>query len=180
MEGPSGKRDTRKFVQSAKQAAADGWGYIWVDKCCIDKRNSAELSEAVNSMYRWHKIAVVCYVYLKDVYAEKGVVLEAFTKSGWFTRGWTLQELIALSILIFFDSDWHEIGSKSDPNLENLISETTSIDLAVVRGGNPGSVSMIQRMSWAAKRETSRNEDKTYSLLGLFMLICHYFTVKEN
>jgi hypothetical protein len=50
-----------------EQARRDGFQYFWIDTCCIDKSSSAELQEAINSMFRWYRDAVKCYVYLADV-----------------------------------------------------------------------------------------------------------------
>jgi hypothetical protein len=81
-----------KVEGACSLAASQGYDYIWIDTCCIDKSSSAELSEAINSMYRWYQWAKVCYAYLVDV--QNPNQLE---ESKWFTRGWTLQELIAPS-----------------------------------------------------------------------------------
>ena len=98
------------------------------DLCCIDKTSSAELSEAINSMYRWYQESGVCYAYLADVPPN------AFSKSRWFTRGWTLQELIAPSTVIFLDQKWQEIDTKS--SLQEVISEITSIPTNILLGGD--------------------------------------------
>ncbi|KAK0712058.1 hypothetical protein B0H67DRAFT_518816 [Lasiosphaeris hirsuta] len=149
-------------------AAAHGFDYVWIDTCCIDKTSSAELSEAINSMYRWYQEADICYAYLADVAASPGAGLPArLSRSRWFTRGWTLQELLAPSAVIFLDAAWHEIGTKSD--LHEALSEITGIPSAVLQGtSTPSSASVAQRMSWASKRETTRPEDLAYCLLGLF------------
>ncbi|KAK3291813.1 HET and ankyrin domain protein [Chaetomium fimeti] len=149
-----------KIINTCSVAAAGGIDYVWIDTCCIDKTSSAELSEAINSMYRWYREAIVCYAYLADVPNKK------FTQSEWFRRGWTLQELIAPSVVIFFDSDWQEIGSKS--SLQPAVSKATGIPAEVLLGGNVGHTSVAQRMSWAAKRETTVIEDLAYCLLGIF------------
>jgi hypothetical protein len=159
-----------KIKNCAKQAIADGWGYIWVDTCCIDKTSSAELSEAINSMYQWYNKAEVCYAYLADVPSEgrPGSIPSTFRNSRWFTRGWTLQELIAPSTVVFYASDWIMVSSKADREMRLLVSEITGIQLKFLQGEHPGMASVAQRMSWAAKRETTRIEDRAYSLLGLF------------
>ncbi|KAF2191953.1 HET-domain-containing protein [Zopfia rhizophila CBS 207.26] len=162
------ERGYSKLQKFAHRASEDGLDYIWVDTCCIDKSSSAELSEAINSMYIWYKRAKCCYVYLEDVPFDKRHLPAAFQRSRWFTRGWTLQELIAPSTVIFYASNWHPIGSKTDPTLQDLILQTTGIDLEILSGGDIRNVSIAKRMSWAAKRETTRPEDKAYSLLGLF------------
>jgi hypothetical protein len=91
---------------------------------------------------------------------------DKFQKSRWFTRGWTLQELIAQSTVIFLDSEWHDIGSKS--SLQQLISEITGIPGSFLFGDDLEHASVAQRMSWAAKRKTTRIEDLAYCLIGIF------------
>jgi ankyrin repeat protein len=149
-----------KIRNTCSIAAAGGIDYVWIDTCCIDKTSSAELSEAINSMYRWYREAVVCYAYLADVPDKK------FTQSEWFRRGWTLQELIAPSIVIFLDSTWQEIGTKS--SLQPAVSKATGIPAEVLLNGDIGNTSVAQKMSWAARRETTVVEDLAYCLLGIF------------
>lgn len=154
-----------KIAKCCEQAAKDGWPYVWIDSCCIDKTSSAELSEAINSMFRWYEKAKVCYAYLRDVPSWNESPHEqnsAFRRSEWFTRGWTLQELLAPKDVIFYDHDWVEIGRKS--RLEQLISGITGIqDLSSFM-----EACVAQKMSWAAKRDTTRVEDEAYCLLGPF------------
>lgn len=105
----------RKIKAACDLASKDGWGWVWIDTCCIDKKSSAELSEAINSMYHWYKMAVVCYAYLEDVSLKKQHVAghkarnvrpsKKFQESCWFTRGWTLQELLAPRLVVFYDRD---------------------------------------------------------------------------
>src|SRR5271155_2034114 len=57
----------RKIRFCGEQAARDGLRYFWVDTCCIDKSDAAELQSAINSMFQWYKNAARCYVYLPDV-----------------------------------------------------------------------------------------------------------------
>lgn len=154
----------QKVCNTCIRAAADGLEHVWIDSCCIDKTSSAELSEALNSMYYWYQQAEVCYVYLVDV--PSGSDDAAFAGSKWFTRGWTLQELIAPSNMIFLSSDWQEIGTKWD--LRELISRITGIPVNILLGDDPGLASIAQRMSWAANRVTKKVEDRAYSLMGLF------------
>ncbi|KAF2815615.1 HET-domain-containing protein [Mytilinidion resinicola] len=163
------KQGLVKILGAASQAEKDGFEYIWCDTCCIDKTNSTELSEAINSMYQWYK-GRHCYAYLADVlefpsidYAERD---SAFARSRWFKRGWTLQELIAPSSVAFFNEAWQFIGTRSE--LGAFISETTGIDRAVLDGEDPGLSSIAKRMSWAAGRKTTRVEDIAYCLMGLF------------
>src|SRR5450756_1928963 len=98
-----GKHGYRKVQQCCEQAAKDGYDWIWIDSCCIDKRSSAELTEAINSMFKWYAKADVCYAYLEDIppHTMGTVDLETLEKCRWFTRGWTLQELLAPTIIKF-------------------------------------------------------------------------------
>ena len=140
----------------------------WIDTCCIDKSSSAELSEAINSMFRWYEKAGVCYAYLSDVpalslsespYDEKS----PFRRSKWFTRGWTLQELLAPINVDFYDQSWSYVGSKGT-KLDQLLREITGIyDLLEY-----SHACVAKKMSWASQRVTTRVEDMAYCLLGLF------------
>jgi hypothetical protein len=145
-----------------KQAARDGLQYVWIDTCCIDKSNSTELAEALNSMFRWYCDAAQCYVYLSDVSACGS----AFRNSRWFTRGWTLQELLAPRSVKFFSGEGKLLGSKD--SLGQQVREITGIPIDALQGKSLSSFSVPARLSWAKKRETRRQEDKAYSLMGIF------------
>ncbi|KIN94212.1 hypothetical protein M404DRAFT_168869, partial [Pisolithus tinctorius Marx 270] len=164
----------QKIIKSCEQAAKDGYEWLWIDTCCIDKRSSSELSEAINSMYQWYQNAQVCYAYLNDVdelaFPDKRDV-NKFDKSNgwpeWFARGWTLQELIAPKEVVFFNKGWVSIGNKGD--LANGLEDITGIPGEVLSGDlAPKDLCVAQIMSWAAERETTRVEDRAYSLMGLF------------
>lgn len=157
-----------KIKGCCEVAVADGFEFIWIDTCCIDKSSSTELSEAINSMWTWYKAAGVCYVHLDDVPSgthDFGPGT-AFFKCRWFTRGWTLQELIAPSNLIFYSMDWKELGTKS--SLRDTIAQITRIRTDLLLGGDLKSASVAQRMSWASNRDTTRVEDQAYCLMGIF------------
>ena len=175
-----------------------GYEWVWIDTCCIDKKSSAELSESINSMFKWYRGSEVCYAYLGDVSCcrsdlitdaciflmeqdifEKGRFYKSANHcsqdletqirgSKWFVRGWTLQELIAPERVLFVDRDWEGvIGSKS--TLRNLISNITGIEEVArfdLLESTP--ISIATKMSWASKRECSRQEDLAYCLMGLF------------
>lgn len=158
-----------KIRLCCSQAIDDGFEYAWVDTCCIDKNSSAELSEAINSMYRWYSKAQVCYAYLNDVRFTNDTSWETeFTMSSWFTRSWTLQELLAPQQIVFYDKFWTQIGVRS--NLAEEIAEASGIQLTVFagRGLKLDDYSVAQRMSWASRRNATRVEDIAYSLLGIF------------
>jgi hypothetical protein len=157
----------RKLTFCGNQVAKDNLTWFWVDTCCIDKSSSTELSEAINSMFQWYNEADKCYAYLPDVSIEGFISKDqSFQKSRWFTRGWTLQELIAPSDVLFYSEEWKLIGAKS--NLIECLRDITKIDEQVLRGAHPSICSIASRMSWAAGRSTTRIEDTAYSLLGIF------------
>jgi hypothetical protein len=157
------------------KAAEDGLQYSWVDTCCIDKSTNDELSTAINSMFRWYQRASKCYVYLSDVQVPDEIVdvrsyritwEDAFRRSRWFTRGWTLQELLAPASVEFFSAEGKRLGSKI--SLEQEIHEVTQVPIEALRGQSLRDFSVDERMSWAAKRRTTIKEDRAYCLLGIF------------
>ncbi|KZL67049.1 het domain-containing protein [Colletotrichum incanum] len=161
-----------KIVQTAQLAKAKRLRYAWVDTCCIDKTSSAELSEAINSMFRWYQDSKICFAFLSDVVLQTGNFPTngeweyQFARSRWFTRGWTLQELLAPRSLVFFDRNWNAFGEKS--RLAELISISTKIPYDILRRERRlQDVALASRMSWASGRQTSRKEDMAYCLLGL-------------
>lgn len=163
------KKGYRKLATTCKTAAAEGLRYAWIDTCCIDKSSSAELSESINSMFRWYRRAAKCYVYLADLAPPR--VCDAFEddlrQCRWFSRGFTLQELIATDQTDFFDQDWNFRTTKGDA--VELLSGITGIDIEILRHEKPlSSVPVAQRMSWAAGRETTKTEDLAYCLFGIF------------
>lgn len=170
---PEAKRGYRKLFNCCKQAHQDGLSYAWVDTCCINKTSSAELSEAITSMYAYYERSSICYAFLDDVVASNGVneafLSFSFSKSNWFTRGWTLQELIAPRIVRFFDRSWSLVGAKTDSLISEAIERITKVDVAVLNIRSAIKVTSIaKKMSWAAGRKTKRIEDRAYSLMGLF------------
>jgi hypothetical protein len=166
------KAGWRKIQFCAKKAAADGLGYFWVDTCCIDKKNAVEMGAAINSMFRWYQNAARCYVYLSDVSKpntgadDQRAWEEAFRKSRWFTRGWTLQELIAPRLVDFFSLEGERLGSKL--SLESNIHEITGIANNTLRGDALSNFSIKERRSWAERRNTTIEEDEAYCLIGIF------------
>ncbi|KAI5992803.1 heterokaryon incompatibility protein-domain-containing protein [Pisolithus albus] len=169
----------QKIIKCCEQAKKDGYRWLWIDTCCINKHSSAELSEAINSMYRWYRNSQMCYVYLHDVDEPAFPTEQNFSRFGksngwpeWFSRGWTLQELIAPRKAVFFNKNWVSIGTKQDLTL--TLKDITGIPKDVLSDGQIlRSTNLLERpciahiMSWAADRETTRVEDRAYSLLGL-------------
>ncbi|KAI9167925.1 Vegetative incompatibility protein [Paramyrothecium foliicola] len=164
----------QKITATCNLALAHGLSHAWVDCCCIDKSSSAELSEAINSMFTWYGNSAGCYAYLSDYEhpTEQGNAGN-ITSSRWFTRGWTLQELIAPNSITFYDKNWTPIGTRAD--LSNEIAAMTYINKEILQNkrfeylrGLLDSESIAMRMSWAAPRTTRRPEDMAYCLLGIF------------
>ncbi|KAM7209927.1 Vegetative incompatibility protein HET-E-1 [Rhypophila decipiens] len=187
-----------------EQAERDGLRYFWVDTCCIDKSDAAELQHALNSMFQWYRNAAKCYVYLADVSTnqqsitdspdwklvvrQSGCVTQrwtfkaltspaitklfsrgwrpAFQQSRWFTRGWTLQELIAPMAVEFFSREGERLGDKK--SLEQEICNITGIPQRALQGSPLSDYSVAERMRWIEKRNTNYEEDKVYSLFGIF------------
>jgi heterokaryon incompatibility protein (HET) len=170
------KKAYRKMYGFCELAKRDGFQWVWIDTCCIDKSSSSLLSESINSMYSYYKNAHTCYAYLADVH-DLGPVMtadeiselrvgNALKASRWFTRGWTLQELVAPKEVEFFDSEWSLIATKTD--FARTICQITGIGACILRGEkDPLSCTIAERMSWAAGRQTTREEDIAYCLLGL-------------
>ncbi|KAI0329671.1 HET-domain-containing protein [Cubamyces sp. BRFM 1775] len=160
---------SEKLERFCDIAERGGCELAWADSCCIDKRSSSELSEAINSMYDWYRYADVCYVYLHDVFANshREETEIQFVESEWHRRGWTLQELLAPRIVLFVSAEWQLIGSKLE--LAGLIQRATHIPRSVLTfERRVADCSVACRMSWAASRETTKVEDQAYSLLGIF------------
>lgn len=180
-EGHQQKQGYAKIEGCCQQAIKDDLLWIWVDTCCIDKTSSAELSEVINSMFRWYKHSRVCYAYLEDVPSGTDIHEQesAFRKSRWFTRGWTLQELLAPQNIKFYYADWTIISHANtdssshilDKSLIDLLGDITSIDTyffgyySLSDSFVPISAACV--FSWMARRSTTRVEDEAYCLLGL-------------
>ena len=162
-------RASTKIRECCKLAESHGYEWLWIDTCCIDRSSSAELSEAVNSMFSWYSHAHVCYAYLFDVPGWGSLARRnsPFRLSKWFTRGWTLQELIAPRSLVFLSKDWKVLGTKA--SLAALLEQITGVDAEVLTfRRSVSAVSVARRMWWASSRRTTRLEDEAYSLMGLF------------
>jgi hypothetical protein len=157
-----------KLIEGCRAAARHGYSYFWIDTCCIDKTNSVELSEAINSMFRWYQQAGICLAYLFDVPPGLEVLDKEsqFAKSRWFTRGWTLQELLAPSEVEFLASDWTRITSKTDSS--SFLADITGIPTGFLSGIDLEVASIAMRMSWASRRITTKAEDIAYCLMGIF------------
>ncbi|KAI3320995.1 HET-domain-containing protein [Xylariaceae sp. AK1471] len=172
LSGAVGKGGFVKIMKACQLALSDGCNYAWVDTCCIDKSSSAELSEAINSMFLWYSKATICYAYLDDFDDSNAGV--GMSKSRWFTRGWTLQELIAPPRVRFYDMAWNPVGMRD--GLSQQLSDITGIEPEVLLASPErhnleellSEVPVARRMSWAAKRDTTRREDTAYCLLGIF------------
>ncbi|KAI8626886.1 heterokaryon incompatibility protein-domain-containing protein [Xylariaceae sp. FL1651] len=186
---PQAKPGFSKVRDSCKKAQLDGYQYIWIDTCCIDKSSSAELSEAINSMFKWYHRSAVCYAYLAD-YDAAEINDNLLRDCKWFTRGWTLQELIAPAKVEFYNANWKCLGIRD--LLASRLASITGISTTVlgrasgcrdhshaqnnakwcIACGNVlaalSLMSIAAKMSWASERQTTRGEDMAYCLMGLF------------
>ncbi|PNP55780.1 hypothetical protein THARTR1_04000 [Trichoderma harzianum] len=124
-------------------------------------------------MFKWYKNSAIAYAFLEDYPSPRieksalNTTSVGFRHSRWFTRGWTLQELIAPQRLEFYNKSWEKIAEKTA--IAKELSVVTGVDAFVLNGSGPlQQVSVGRRLSWAANRETTREEDLAYSLFGLF------------
>ena len=169
------KAGYEKIQFCGEQARQDNLQYFWIDTCCINKANKAELSRAIKSMFRWYRDAARCYVYLSDVSNPLlGTDEEAtpppwtsdFQKSRWFTRGWTLQELLAPSTVEFFSREQRKLGDKT--SLAQQVHEITGIPHSALQGAPLSQFTVDERLLWKEHQHTKLPEDRAYSLLGIF------------
>jgi len=169
------KHGYEKLRFCAAQARKDGLEYFWIDTVCINKFIETELNTAINSMHRWYQQAAKCYVYLSDVEVPDDVDephiypitwASAFAMSRWFKRGWTLQELIAPRFLEFFSKNGKSLGTKI--SLEKRIQQITEIPINVLREGLVHGCSVDSLFTLVHSRNTTKEEDKVYCLLGMF------------
>ena len=162
-------RGYHKLLSFCQRAAQFGCRLAWSDTCCIDKTSSAELDEAIRSMFRWYRFAHVCIVHLSDATT---ISFDELEKDVWFTRGWTLQELLAPKRMKFYGKDWEELtdmdNDKDHNALMESVSRITTIPISDLRHFQPGTNHIRERMSWASRRTTTRTEDIAYSLIGIF------------
>ena len=193
----AGIEATIKDVRNKRNTDKDGYGkvdgfakyvrenmcdveWLWIDTCCVNQDSSQEVTEAVNSMFRWYSNAEVCFAYLADVSDAKNE--REFRGSEWFHRGWTLQELLAPPMVVFLSASWELIGHRggggwtrsgnqvaSGRALEAAISTITGIPECVLHNyARSMSFSTEERLSWINGRKTMKEEDMSYSLLGIF------------
>ena len=159
----------RKIVDSCRRAGRDGLHWLWVDTCCIDE---PERDEALKLMYQWYQLSTKCYAYLQDLIDDTLPTEVEGWKPRWFLRGWTLQELVAPKVVLFFNKTWRLIGNKE--KLKSTLTALTRIPEQILAAewfphpDDPCRPSAAQIMSWAADRQTTRKEDRAYSLMGLF------------
>ena len=174
MQGDTNEKKSgyKKIRLCGKQAQRDGLQYFWVDTCCINKANKAELSLAIQSMFRWYRDSARCYVYLSDVSSsplDTTLVCDLqeskILKSEWFTRGWTPQELLAPSSVEFFSQEWEKLGDRK--SLIQQVHEATGIPHRALQGGALSQFSVSDRLRWIEYRHTTCPEDKAYSIAGV-------------
>lgn len=144
--------------------------FAWMDTCCIDKSSSAELDESIRSMFNWYKTSAICIIYLGSTRCEGGKI-DAIVKDPWFTRGWTLQELLGPTASKFYDKDWKtifpgsndkrsndkldgKISSSRDDEDESEFDEDVLNAFSLPRGANAKHYSDLERFLHAISRFT--------------------------
>lgn len=174
----AGRRGYHKISGFCALAAADGYAHGCIDTCCIDKDSSTELSEAINLMYKWYEMSSLCYVYLSDLEVPVHRLPEIYfpyppwaitllLSSRWWSRGWTLQELIASALVAFYDKNWNFLATKVQ--FARVIAYKTEIDKDILtKEHSLDSATTAQKMSWVSARQTTREEDLAFCLLDLF------------
>jgi hypothetical protein len=169
----STKTGYQKLIFLMARAHSDGLEYAWLDTCCINRDSEAEVSETVRTMYQWYGKASKCYVYLSDLAPQYDISseasatdLQAILDCRWFQRGWTVQELLAPSIVEFYSVDGKYLGDKKDLRL--LICLKTGIPGSALQGRSMDTFTVDERLSWFDNRVTKRDEDMVYASLGLF------------
>ncbi|KAL4067930.1 heterokaryon incompatibility protein-domain-containing protein, partial [Scleroderma citrinum] len=159
-----------KLLNFCKKAKEYGCDYAWSDTCCINKTSSAELEEAIRSMYRWYSSAEICIAYL-----ERSSNVKDFGTEPWFTRGWTLQELLAPRKTKFYGKEWNPIlphvplesNDKEQHDISSAIEQTTRIPQHQLISFRPGCYRVWEKLLWASRRTTTRAEDMAYCLIGM-------------
>ncbi|KAK1988043.1 hypothetical protein LZ30DRAFT_700659 [Colletotrichum cereale] len=151
-------------------ALQNGLRFVWIDSICIDKRSSAEVSETINSLRKYFQAAALCLAYLFDLPCETARPREETWKQSLFwSRAWTLQEILLSPRIDFYDSQWHLRGDSSSDTLSALLSRIMGVDTDVIAKKNTvDNTSIARRMAWAVRRRASHEEDLSYALLGIF------------
>ncbi|KAJ8593628.1 hypothetical protein M405DRAFT_810527 [Rhizopogon salebrosus TDB-379] len=159
----------QKLINFCRKAHEYGVEFAWSDTCCIDKSSSSELDESIRSMFRWYRNADVCIVHL-----AQSETIEDIVDDEWTERGWTLQELLAPYMIKLFNKHWMPMtghwNDKSGEETEamKILERATGVDPQALIFFRPGPVKVDERMTWAARRKTTRAEDMAYSLMGIF------------
>lgn len=175
----SGYKKVEGFARYVRQHI-NNVEWLWIDTCCVNQESSQEVTEAVNSMFAWYRAAELCIAYLADVVDTENT--NEFKNSSWFRRGWTLQELLAPPLVVFLSHDWELIGRKGKHgwsrsaiwdrdclSLEPDIAHITKIPELVLRDyAKSKGLSTEDKLAWISARETTREEDMSYSLFGIF------------
>jgi hypothetical protein len=158
-----------KFCEAALRCKCD---YVWLDTGCINKQSSTELEESIRSMFSWYRNSHICIVHLSETAKPYTMRVDP-----WFTRGWTLQELLAPKVIKFFSKSWRPLTAKPNDKIPDAelgvalwksISEITGIPDVELLNFEPGIINVRERMVWVSRRQTTRIEDMAYCLIGIF------------
>lgn len=165
-----------KIRGACRIARSQGIKWMWIDSCCINKLDPSELTDSINSMFLWYHHSLLCVTFLHDVELNPDHlptdprIFDSSDKNGpagWFSRGWTLQELLAPRMMEFYDNNWTLMGTKAD--LQSSLSKLTGIDETYLAGTDDfRNACVATKMSWMAKRTTTLEEDLAYSMISIF------------
>ncbi|EIW77604.1 hypothetical protein CONPUDRAFT_62115, partial [Coniophora puteana RWD-64-598 SS2] len=151
----------QKLKMFLNEASERGFALAWSDTCCIDKTSSAELDEAIRSMFRWYRNSALCIVHLAQT-----VEMDDISKDEWFRRAWTLQELLAPWCIKFLNKEW--IPLTDDENDKFIVRSVTRIpEILFSDDISNHKTPVADKLVWAAGRVSTRREDMAYSLMGL-------------
>ncbi|KAF2660582.1 hypothetical protein K491DRAFT_688032 [Lophiostoma macrostomum CBS 122681] len=144
-------------------ARAHGLGYCWMDSCCTN-RDRSEQNEVNLSSFQWFRESKLCVVYLADV-----DTLQDMPHSRYFTRSYTLVELVAPKSVLFVNHGWKPLGYKEgEHGLASVISECTLIPEDILRyERDPNCATIGEKLSWAPYRHASKEEERIYALISL-------------
>jgi hypothetical protein len=161
-----------KLQTFCKVARDAGYHWAWSDTCCIDQNSNVELQRSVNSMFIWYRQSALTIVYLSDV--PPSATSGALAKSVWITRGWTVQEFLAPTVVLFYQADWtlylndHSPNHKESDTVMRELEYSTGIDARALIDFRPGMSGAREKLQWASTRATTLQEDIAYSFFGIF------------
>ena len=165
----SGNEKLRKFCEVVRD---DGYRWAWCDASCIDKTISTVLNQSLKMMYKWYEASAATFVHLGDVASPSA--LGNLTDSVWMTRAWTGQELLAATVIRFYNRDWAPYlgdtrsNHKDSPKIMQELADAMRISRETIISFNPDDLSVREKLRVTSLRKATMEEDVAYSLIGIF------------